>query len=277
MVRRAEGFRLDAQSSKQEVGILGQQLRDLGRQVRSLIVEIAARDDPGIEPAALPQTQDEEDRLYESVETDSERVISANLVNFRNVAELQVQNQKLLRITRELGSRLERDESEKRAELDETEKDVIEEAHELINKLNSDLKSSRVRTEALERERDMYRRMCAQRGQRDFTGMEAAGLGNGNAEARLGRGADDVAALAELRANFEAYKTETGVDTSQMKEDLATARREASSAQVSLAKTQAQLDFAHGMEETSFQDINWMLISRWYPPTRAIQNSFSEP
>jgi nucleoprotein TPR len=223
---RAEGCRLDVDSLKSENGLLLQQTRDLGRQVRALLREIAVRDDPAIanRSAGEPEEIDAEAQ-------DLDTIISLNFVTFRTISQLQQQNQHLLRATRELGQKLDRAEADARQKISEEENLAVTEAHELVVGLKEELERLRAQLGSMSRERDMLRR-----------------LSNGRAASfsqdRLG--GDDARALSELKADFDAYRNETMTDAQKLKDDLLQARRDASTAEVAAAKSNAQIEFLNG-------------------------------
>ncbi|BGP27784.1 nucleoprotein TPR [Rhodotorula toruloides] len=239
--RRAESLRLDVDRLSTDNTILTQQLSDLGRQLRSLSRVIAAQENPSIQGDVNEFDEDEAAILRRAEEIgDTDSVVSAHLVTFRTVNELQVQNQKLLKITRQMGHQLEQGEQEAAARRQGEENKAVEEAHELILRLKEEIEAQRVRTEAYEKERDMFRRMLAQRG--------GAGGAAGVATTTNGAGdgfTSDVEAsrmLAEVQANFDAYKAEIAIDTQKLRDDLTQAQKDAGTARTELAKSKAQAE-----------------------------------
>ncbi|GAA5901318.1 uncharacterized protein JCM6883_000178 [Sporobolomyces salmoneus] len=244
--RRTESFRLDVERLSTDNVILTQQLSDLGRQIRTLSRALAKSENSSIEGDVNDPALDEEEavilrRAEESGDTDS--VVSAHLVTFRSINELQVQNQKLLKITRQMGQQLEKGEEDAAARRRGEENKAVEEAHELILRLKEEVESQRTRTEAYEKERDMFRRMLAQRSG-SALGQNGSGEGGGGGGSNLA-GSDLEASrlLTEVQANFDAYKNEISVDTQRLREDLAQAQKDASAARTELAKSKAQSEF----------------------------------
>lgn len=243
--RQAESYRLDVVRLELDNSLVVSQLRDLGRQVRTLMRSIAATEFPGIETRSTADAAafDEEEeqikrRAQESQDTDS--VVSAHLVTFKDINELQVQNQKLLRITREMGAQLEKGEQDGAERRRGAENAAVVEAHQLILRLKDEVESQRAKTEAFVRERDMFRRMLAQRG--------TAGEGSGATVGRIGSdGMDDAPQmLADVQANFDAYRAEIAIDTQRLRDDLTAAQRDSNAATTELAKTKAQTEFISG-------------------------------
>ncbi|GAA6059180.1 hypothetical protein JCM10212_005525 [Sporobolomyces blumeae] len=249
--RRSESFRLDVERLSTDNVILNQQLSDLGRQIRTLTRVLAAKENSSIEGDANDAAFDEEEaairrRADESGDTDS--VVSAHLVTFRTVNELQVQNQKLLKITRQMGQQLEKGEEDAAARRRGEENKAIEEAHEVILRLKQEVESQRTRTDAYEKERDMFRRMLAQRGtgavsgSANAVGMIENGVGVGGSSDPASN-LDASRLLADVQANFDAYRNEIAIDTQRLRDDLSQAQKDASAARTELAKSKAQAEF----------------------------------
>ncbi|KAI5479520.1 nucleoprotein TPR [Pseudohyphozyma bogoriensis] len=228
----AEGYRLDVDRLERDATLQSSQLRDLGRQVRTLLRQLGSvelnlsnPDEFDEEEAAIRQ------RALESSDTDA--VVSAHLVTFKTINELQLQNQKLLKITREMGAQMERGEEDAIARRRAEENAAVQEAHELILSLKEVVESQRAKMEAYVRERDMFRRMLAQHGE----GGGTNGVGGAGGDGETPR------LLADVQANFDAYRTEIAIDTQRLREDLSQAQREANTARTDLAKAKAQSEF----------------------------------
>lgn len=232
--RRTSAATLDIARLTAEAQISNAQLVDLGRQVRTLLRTVAG-------PATTGNPDDFDEAEAEilargQTSTDTDSVVSAHLVTFADINSLQVQNQKLLRITREMGAQMERADDDARARRRGEENAAVEEAHELILRLKDEVESQRVSLEAQARERDMLRRMLA---------VRADGGSNSHPDAAAGDFATgpDSARLGDVQASFEAYRTEMAVDTQRLREDLTAAQRDAGIARTELAKSKAQAEF----------------------------------
>ncbi|GAA5985408.1 hypothetical protein JCM10908_006964 [Rhodotorula pacifica] len=239
--RRSKSLRLDVERLSTDNTILSQQLSDLGRQVRVLSRTLAAQENPSL--GDVNDGDEEEEAIMRRAEQlgDTDSVVSAHLVTFTTINELQAQNQKLLKITRQMGRQLEQGEQEAIARREDEENKAVTEAHELILQLKEEIESQRARTEAYEKERDMFRRMLAQR-----SGHAGAAAGTVDSTAITANGAGDVDAarmLAEVQANFDAYRTEMSVDSQKLRDDLAQAQKDVAAARTDLAKSKAQAEF----------------------------------
>jgi len=125
--------------STNETSLLQKQLDDLGRQIQHLC-EIARRDDP-----TIPSNEDLESLPVEAT-TDTSTLISSHLVRFRNVDELQQQNQRLLKIVRE---KMESEEREYREAMEREQAEAIREAHKAMQELATQLEAQKQSSESI--------------------------------------------------------------------------------------------------------------------------------
>ncbi|KAJ1980870.1 Filament-forming protein [Dimargaris xerosporica] len=164
VTQEAEQARLakaDAQQMRDQLAtenqMLQQQVHDLGRQVQTLLREV--EDDRASQVSAsglvgvLASSQ---------ARTDTDRVITEQLTTFKNIQELQQQNQRLLRVTRELADRMEREEKEAALRLSQQESQAIKDAEQLIVELRDELKLTKTKVQSYIHERDMLRRLLDQ-------------------------------------------------------------------------------------------------------------------
>ncbi|KAL4081207.1 hypothetical protein J3A83DRAFT_166681 [Scleroderma citrinum] len=228
--------------SHEENDLLQHQLTDLGRQIQTLLKELGRRDDQTI-PA---------DEILDEMEplpaNNIEAVITNNLVMFRSIPALQEQNQRLLKIVREMGAKMEAEEREYRAALEQEQCEAVREAHEAIQELVTQLdrqkKSSETTIQAYMKERDTLKAMLA-RSERvapppPYGATPAANV-NGDLN---GAGPGDLAAeLADAQMQFESYRQEMGVDSSKLRDDLSQAHRDLGQANITLAKANAKIDY----------------------------------
>ncbi|KAH3666591.1 hypothetical protein WICMUC_005575 [Wickerhamomyces mucosus] len=156
----------DLQNHTFQIASLNKQKVDLARQVQTLICQVTIRGDANgpltpAEKQALERISKGDKVLNES---DTDILISERLVTFRNITELQAKNEELLRITRELGSRLEAEEKTSKAKLESLENDAIEEAKEAILSLQDEIKSTETQLNSVTRERDIFRAIASNKG-----------------------------------------------------------------------------------------------------------------
>ncbi|KAG6903157.1 hypothetical protein C0995_004704 [Termitomyces sp. Mi166 len=224
------------QKSTRENELLQKQLDDLGRQVQGLLREVSRRDDP-----TIPSDEDL-DAMGIAPAEDTEAVITNHLVLFRSVGSLQEQNQKLLKIVREMGRKMEAEERDYREAMEREQAEAIKEAHaaiqDMVAQLDMQKKSSDNLIKAYVKERDALRDMLA----KEKAGNTA--VVNGASEQQNVQAPTDIMQeLADTQSQFEAYRLEMGIDTSNLQKALAASQKEASGLAVSLAKANAQLEY----------------------------------
>ncbi|KAK0441608.1 hypothetical protein EV421DRAFT_2082889 [Armillaria borealis] len=220
--------------SQRENTLLEKQRDDLGRQVQNLLREIGRRDDP-----TLPA---EEENSLAQQESDVDVLITNNLVLFRSINGLQEQNQKLLAITRELAKKLEDEEKEYRTQMEQEQNEAVQEAHAIIkhleDKLENEKRSSEKRLQTYVKERDTLAALLA----RSEKGTGTNGRVNGNAST-VTPPSDVARELAEIQNQFEVYRTEMGIDSVKLREDLLLAQKEVGKLHAELAKEKARSEY----------------------------------
>ncbi|KDR82878.1 hypothetical protein GALMADRAFT_58080 [Galerina marginata CBS 339.88] len=236
--------------STHENDLLQKQLEDLGRQVQTLLRDITRRNDPTI------PSDEELEGLPVQPATDTQTLISNNLVLFRSIGELQVQNQRLLKITRDLGEKMESEERDYREEMEKEQAEAVREAHEAMQELATQLerqkKSSDTIIQGYVKERDMLKVMVA----RAQSGVQTQVIGSVNGAIQLGAHTEVAQELAEVQGQFEAYKTETDVDSGRLRDQLSVAQKELNQVGAALAKANAKVEYLsdrHRMHEEQFR------------------------
>ncbi|KAJ7132943.1 hypothetical protein C8R46DRAFT_1181193 [Mycena filopes] len=251
--------------STRENDLLQQQLTDLGRQIQNLLREIGRRDDPSI-----PSDGDIEMLTSAPPET-IDGVITNNLVLFQSIGQLQEQNQKLLKIVRELGDKMEGEERDYREAMEREQGEAVREAHEAMQELADQLERQKTSSDtiikAYVKERDALKAMLAR-----VEHGEVNGFGDG-----LPPNPSDMAKeLAEMQNQFETYRTEMGVDSVRLREELLVAQREVGQLGATLAKANARIEYlsdrhrmsqdqfsVHGREIEDLSKRNQQLFDQW--------------
>jgi len=247
--------------------VLRQQLRDLSSQVKIFLMEVHLRDQGHDELSTEARAQLQRlasgqiDGEPTDNTTDTDRFISESLVTFRNIAELQDQNTKLLKITRELGEKMEHEESI-RKQLEETRNwDELQKKYE---RCKDEVKSLVIQSQSYIRERDMFRRMLAHRGQlppgRDASSLFDESVNGDTASTHPGQGgvmnsiegspsAKDLADYAKLykdmQAHFDAYRNEAATDRSTLKEQVDNLSRLNGELRSEVVRSNSQVTLAH--------------------------------
>ena len=226
--------------SHQETSLLQHQLTDLGRQVQALLKELGRRTDPSI------PSDEELDGMDPLPGYNIEAVITNNLVLFRSIPSLQEQNQRLLKIVRELGAKMEAEEREYRGALEKEQSEAVREAHEAIQDLATQLerqkKSAEGTIQAYMKERDTLKAMLARAERSSLRG----GV-NGDVNGASPTPPSDLAAeLEDAQAHFDSYKAEMSIDAAKLREDLVQAQRQLGQANAAFAKATAKIEYLDG-------------------------------
>ncbi|KAI9885371.1 MAG: hypothetical protein M1823_002843 [Watsoniomyces obsoletus] len=253
------------QAMQHEANILRQQLRDLSLQIQILITEVQARDEGHRALNAVERTQmlqvvqsGMSDEALDGM-TDTGRIITKRLTIFKNVRQLQEQNMQLLRVTRELGEKMEGEEAMKKQ--GEQVKDLAElkDLRNRIEQYKDEMKSMASRSESYLKERDMFRRMLQHRGQlpvnADMDSVFAqsvnsvmSGSPDGMRTADQSQNARDAAdmrkMIKEMQSHFDAYREEAATDHRALKEHAERLSRDKGELQMELSKASSQVALA---------------------------------
>ncbi|CAO2637178.1 Nucleoprotein TPR [Lemmus lemmus] len=226
------------------------QIKDLSQQIRVLLMELE-------EARGNHVIRDEE--VSSADISSSSEVISQHLVSYRNIEELQQQNQRLLFALRELGETREREEQET------TSSKITELQHKLENSLTEleQLRESRQHqmqlVDSIVRQRDMYRILLSQ-----TTGMaiplqddisllstpkrsSTAQTASTPAPVPVIESTDAIearAALKQLQEIFENYKKEKMDSEKFQNEQLEKLQEQVTDLRSQNTKISTQLDFA---------------------------------
>ncbi|OZJ04807.1 hypothetical protein BZG36_02350 [Bifiguratus adelaidae] len=220
--------RLDVQHYKGRSQELEQQCSDLSKQVQALLREI--------EPS-----RDVMDDEVDEGESEAQRFISQNMVTFKDIADLQTQNQKLLNLTRELTARMEQEEQQRKSSIGDDPQKAINDSFTVIERLREEISIWRTRVESLTSERDMLQGLLS----------ESRGGGNGRTFAV----SDSVDALhartdaqhfqtlyQELQQQFDDFRHEVMANDKILQQQLEEQRSLASQYRIDGVKASSQLD-----------------------------------
>ncbi|KAL8752933.1 MAG: hypothetical protein Q9184_005575 [Pyrenodesmia sp. 2 TL-2023] len=227
--RKATG-QVEAKAKENEV--LRQQLRDLSTQIKLLLFEIDRRERGMSNFTADQQSQLEQLARGETDSadvTDTDRFIAAELVMFRSIAELQEQNEKMLKLTRELGGQMEREEAARH-------QNDLKDYKKLYEECQDEIQSLLTQSQSYVQERNMFRRMLTHRGQlpRDGDGdsmfAESVNEGATPSQSRVVNSveqspnskdiSDYTKLLKELQTHFDNYKKEAATDHTTLRHQV---------------------------------------------------------
>lgn len=194
-----------------EVKTLKSQSADLGLQVRVLTREIAIRDDPALAYEAFDPIGQNHPEI-----SDIDAVITNNLTMFKKLPQLLEQNKKLLRISRELGRKLEEKASSGSSGAEASDNDLdnaaqaIENLTETVNSLRAQVVDSRTQLELSIKERDMYSRLLVQGRMLGMSSEAVDKIASGQLAMDGVQGQDDVVrnVMSGIQAEFEKHRDE---------------------------------------------------------------------
>ncbi|OQO11161.1 hypothetical protein B0A48_05417 [Cryoendolithus antarcticus] len=260
-VKEMERYQSEAETSEHEGGILRQQLRDLAAQVKILLVEAQSRDQGLEEMSAQERLELERAARGELDEgalenlSNTGRLISERLVIFHNVSELQGQNEQLLRVTRELGERMEGEEALQKQRQSASDAAEVDDLRKKLERYQDELNATATQIDSYIKERDIYRRMLQQRGtiQADTDvhsmfgqSIPATPQRNGAIAAtpRSKENDDLQKVLSEQKSLFDSFRQETMTDRRLLQDQIDTLAAEKSRLQSNVAKAQSDYNLA---------------------------------
>ncbi len=275
-VRKKDGL---VEAKIKEGEVLRQQLRDLSSQVKVLLMEAHLRDQ-GVEDLngerqlqleRLAQTQ-ANDVTDDS--TDTDRFISENLVTFKNIVELQEQNTNLIKVTREVGERMEHEEAlRKQSEATQDQ----EEMRRNYEYCKDEIKSLVTQSQSYIRERDMFRRLLLHRGQlppgSDINSMFGESINEGQPPMTPKQAgvldsieqspsskdmADYAKLLKDMQSHFDAYRNEAATDRSTLKAQVDGLSRSNGELRSEVARSNSQVTLAH--ERYQMLQANYLML-----------------
>ena len=234
--------------STRENELLTRQLDDLARQVQGLLKELGRQQDP-----AIPSDEELEADPNTVPADNIDAVITNSLVLFRSLPHLQQQNQRLLKVVRELGKKLEDEEKDYREQLEAEQQVALQEAYSAVKELQDQLenhkKSSELTIRTYMKERDALKSMLSR--ERRSSGASRSNGVDGHDE-EMALETDAAKELADTQAHFETYKTEMDVDSTRLREELTEIRHKESQLSIQLAKANAKVDYLTGVLNSIF-------------------------
>ncbi|XP_061201717.1 nucleoprotein TPR isoform X3 [Neopsephotus bourkii] len=249
----------DADKANKHASLLGRenqrleiQVKDLSQQIRVLLMELE-------EARGNHVIRDEE--VSSADISSSSEVISQHLVSYRNIEELQQQNQRLLVALRELGEAKEKEEQETTSSKISELQSQLEEALNELEKLRESRHHQLQLVESIVRQRDMFRILLAQ-----TTGaiipLQASGMlpeemsltstpKRSNLPQAMSTPASESvetleakAALKQLQEVFENYKKEKAENDKLLNEQNEKLQEQVTDLRSQNAKISTQLEFA---------------------------------
>lgn len=241
---------IKAADAERETQLLRTQIKDLSRQVQNLLIQKQLTSD-----TTAPLTSAEHLALQRLVkgedptESDTDKLISKRLVLFNNTIQLQKQNENLLKITRQLGSEMEKKETEFKKLIENVESTAISEAIETIKTLQEDVENLQIKLNSVQRERDMFRRMLSNRSENGIpldtlVDSSPEGVANLHAQQLIKQNEELNDALKASQSRYDNLKTKTDSNIQVLEEKISGISSERSNLQIQVAKTSSQLELS---------------------------------
>ncbi|KAK5706316.1 Protein mlp1 [Elasticomyces elasticus] len=266
--KAVQHWQSEAKAVEHEAEVLRQQLRDLGAQMKILLVDLQSRDQ-GLEDMSVSERLELERAARGEIDeealqsmTDTGRFIAERLVIFRDVSELQEKNQQMLRLTRTLGEQLEGEEAMEQKRQSAEYKEENEGLKSQVGILKDELQATVQQIDSYMKERDMFRRMLQHRGtipagEGDLHAMFGQSQGppatpsrNGPPPTPRSQDVQDLnKLLKEQQAFFDQYRDESATDRRTLKEQVDALAKEKSGLQAVVSRLQSQLELANGRYE----------------------------
>ena len=162
-------------------------------------------------------------------------------MTFQSLTELCSQNARLLQVIRQLGAKMEEEERNYKARLAEDQDDAVNEARDLIIRLEDEVRQERYKVEEISKERDLFRQLCATGG-RTTNGKDgedtAAGGPISSAVPVISSGLP-LAEYEALRSRHERLKKDTDAEIARYREEVRSLQVEISKTTVTSAREQA--------------------------------------
>ena len=236
--------------AERESKLLNQQIKDLSRQVQNLLIQQQLTND-----TTAPLTSAEHIALQRLVkgedptESDTDKLISKRLVLFNNTIQLQKQNENLLKITRQLGSEMEKKEAESKKLIDNVESTAVSEATEAIKTLQEDVENLQAKLSTVQRERDMFRRMLSNRSENGvpldtLVDSSSEGVANLHAQQLIKQVEELNGSLKASQLKYDELKTQSDADAKALEGKISSISSERSALQIQVAKTSSQLELS---------------------------------
>lgn len=227
----------DAEDQKRQRELLEQQVGDLGKQVQHLLrtMELGGEE--------IEQQETDSASLVTAVSNimDANQVINERLVVFRNIQELQVRNQELLRVVRELSSQAETAEVDRLKAADMDMRARLGEMARELEELREVRQKQTTLVESLIRQRDMLREMQQQLG-RSGEEISSSSPPLHALASPVPEGRDSPANVVPVE-EYEMFKREKLASERHLHEQLEQTREELLTSRGTLSQLRAQLEF----------------------------------
>jgi nucleoprotein TPR len=243
-----------------EGDILRQQLRDLSAEVKVLVLEVAVAkhgedyDREELEKIARGELEESAKDLNETG-----RFISKNLTTFKDIHELQDQNNTLRRMLRELGDKQEGEEAQAKEAARLAEMDELKELRIRAQTNRDEIANLNAQMQSYVKERDTFRSMLMHR---RFAADDSSGfsqsmpLGATPQGALEGAGPDSAELLRKVQAHFDTFREEAITDRKALQQQVNELSRKNSELLSDISRSSSQLSAATSRAELLQSNFN---------------------
>ncbi|KAJ8326896.1 Protein mlp1 [Batrachochytrium dendrobatidis] len=242
----------DKEALQHENRLLQQESRDLASQLQALLrqSELNKTRFNGVDSSLYNRlsstTQDTTSESYADMAADD--IISQRLVVFKNIEELQTQNQSLLKAVRSLTLKLEAYDAERVKERDEWQTHELEEAARVIKALQERLNHQTNKMQSFSNERDSWRAIAERRGASSPAHTKEMGQGDTASSFRSVEKTDTLALTNEyeqlyrdIQSEFSIFRKESGIDIKQLKSQIESVTNERTELNIQVATLKNQI------------------------------------
>ncbi|GIY63121.1 hypothetical protein CDAR_492362 [Caerostris darwini] len=225
---------------------LKSQVSDLNRQVQVLLKEVEEARGGVIKNNRDKPALSEEEEVTSSDDVSAAKIISRHLVTFRDIEEIQLKNQKLLTVIKDLSQQHE--EMEKKLSTEITtkfEKEIVNLSVQLENLQKKRVQQSEM-LETIIRQRDMYRVLLTSQG------FSESLLGPADQSTSMLQNTpfspdpqlkEAKSAMAQLQTEFNNYKKEKAENERILNETIDQMRTDLSDFRIENTKLSSQIEF----------------------------------
>lgn len=225
----------------EEIKLLKIQVHDLSRQLKQAMFE---------KQDSTSLTEEDKDTLQRILDGENlsnfnaNTFISEKLVPFTSIMEMQQQNENLLKLTRKFQRDSEQTESILRQRIEEAEAAAVNEVKSTIEDLQATIGSFQTKIDTLERERDMYRTISANRKEASHDNESDNSVHTTKLNALVAEKQQVEKMLEEVNREYKSYKSETVITLKALDDQIVKVSNENSLLQVQISKTTTQLELS---------------------------------
>ena len=218
---------------------LSRQIQELLKQIESIRTGMSIR---ALEQASLERIIQNGDEGV-GMETDSDALISERLVVFRNIEELQNQNQTLRRTVRSLSKKMEEFEAEK------TDKEIhlqeMNEAKRVIESLSEQVRMQSLKLDTFVRERDQWKKIAEGRASSASPPKEKI-MSPSFRSSSPAMGMETIELQKTIQSQLQEldmFKRESNTNIKMLKEQLESIQADKMNVSIELARATSQLSW----------------------------------